>query len=451
MKKAQGRPSSSSSPSVGVGVGVSGADTRASSNADVNKSTASRRVELESRLAVLDEKIAQKEQEIKDIESGKLDPEIPRLYAEAFNEKEKETTTPKKRKGDESDSGGSEEEKKEEKVIEVKSEYKEPKKEKKKDKKKKDDVSDEDEIDHEKESESENEHEEKNKKEKPVTVKTEPKEEEEEEEASTEAKDDENEDESDEEDNDNGNEEEEEEEEDNDANDEPKVKAEKVEVKKEDAKPPAKPPAQHRGRPRLNKAAPPGAEGLSQAEIDQRIAGLNAMKKNMEEIIRLALRKDSIFFDHAVTKEEAPDYCDTIKHRIDLSFLQRRIQRGRYQWPACKSQAEAGALFSRDLMLMFANAFIFNAPGSEICEVAESLKSSCIKHLKEYNMWPLVVDQVVPKAQAKTGASESLKRTSEEKSQGSEALESDDNEGAGAVEEEDAPAPATKRRKKSHK
>ena len=439
MKKAQGRPS----PSVSQGAGES-----ESMSAD-KSSSATQRLELESRLAVLDEKIAQKEQEIKDIESGKLDSEIPRLYAEVFNEKEDETIVPKKEEEDkkeeeeqeneqEQEEKNKEQEKEEdeesvkEKVVEVKSEPKEAKetekdKEKKKEKKRKDDASDEDED------------KDKAKKEKSplkVSVKVEP------EEAPTETKDYGSNDKSDKED------------ESKDAvEEEPKVKAEKVEVKKEDVKPPAKPPAQHRGRPRLNKTAPPastppGAEGLTQAEIDQRIAGLNAMKKNMEEIIRLALKKDSVFFDHAVTKEEAPDYCDTIKHRIDLSFLQRRIQRGRYQWPACKSQAEAGALFSRDLMLMFANAFIFNAPGSEICEVAESLKMSCIKHLKEYNMWPLVVEQA-PKTQAKGGANESLKRASEEKSQGSEAAESDDNEGP--AEEVDAPAPATKRRKKSHR
>lgn len=381
------------------------------------------RLDLENRLAVLNEEIAQKEREIKDIESGKLDSEIPRLYAEIFKSEEREepdSAAVEADGGNDSDDMPKNDEESEEK----------------------------DEIDKklpkegDKHEESEPEEDEEKEKEEKFPLKIPIKTEQEDTPIETNESDD-------------G---------DDDDSNEQKVKIEKDNTKKaEPVKPQVKPTGQHRGRPRLNKSTSPNiattatmaavaAEGLTQAEIDQRIAGLNAMKKNMEEIIRLTLRKDSGFFDHAVTKEEAPDYCDTIKHRIDLSFLQRRVQRGRYLWPACKTQAEAGALFSRDLMLMFANAFIFNAPGSEICEIAEILKTSCIKHLKEYNMWPVVIDQPL-KAPTKSGLNESssssLKRGNEEKFQDSEMPESDGNENT--AEEVEVSAPITKRRKRSHR
>lgn len=384
------------------------------------------RLDLENRLAVLNEEIARREREIKDIESGKLDSEIPRLYTEIFKSEEKEE--PGGAAAVEADAGNYNDN--DDDTLKNNEESEE-----------KDEVDKKPPKEDDEHEEQEPEEDEETEKEEKLPLKIPIKTEQEDTPIETNESDD-----------------------GDDNSNEQKVKIEKDNTKKvEPVKPQVKPTGQHRGRPRLNKSTSPNiaaaaamaavaAEGLTQAEIDQRIAGLNAMKKNMEEIIRLTLRKDSGFFDHAVTKEEAPDYCDTIKHRIDLSFLQRRVQRGRYLWPACKTQAEAGALFSRDLMLMFANAFIFNAPGSEICEIAEVLKTSCIKHLKEYNMWPVVIDQP-PKAPTKSGliepSSSSLKRGNEEKFQDSEMPESDGNENT--AEEVEVSAPITKRRKRSHR
>ena len=316
-----------------------------------------RRRELESRLVALDEEIAQKEREIKDIESGKLDEDIPRLYAELIKQ-EAEKATAKLPPASDHQQPSAQQSQQAAPQTKVKTEREELWKE----------------TDNKEEEEG--------------------------------------------------------------------VGSTKYSTKTQQQQ-----QQQHRGRPRINRtpaAATTGdTEGLTQAEIDQRITALNSMRKNMDEIVRLALRKDSVFFDHAVTKEEAPDYSDTIRHRIDLSFLQRRIQRGRYQWPACRSTVEAGALFSRDMMLMFANAFVFNAPGSEICGVAESLKASCIKHLKEFNMWP---DQQTARAQVKSEHGRRLQAKTSDAAGEGEADEERDRGGASGG----ATIPPTKRRKKVH-
>ena len=128
------------------------------------------------------------------------------------------------------------------------------------------------------------------------------------------------------------------------------------------------------------------ADGNAEAE-------LQALQPRLETVLTMAMRRDrdTRFFDHKVTPEEAPMYASEILCPCDFGLLKRRQKRGRYAWPACTSVQEACALFTRDLMLVFANAAVFNPPGSEsgVLELSRKIMQSSLKHLAENKIWPL--------------------------------------------------------------
>ena len=132
-------------------------------------------------------------------------------------------------------------------------------------------------------------------------------------------------------------------------------------------------------------------------------------QKKLSAVIKYALRKDTGLFDHQVTEEEAPSYTSVIHHGVDLMKVQKDIDEGKYLWPNCKTVNEAVALFARDLMLMFANAFIFNRPGTDVWKFTSELKKGCFKQLEDSNLWPVLT--VVPtKRKAVTEEKEVVKK-----------------------------------------
>ncbi|TFY60351.1 hypothetical protein EVJ58_g5209 [Rhodofomes roseus] len=67
-------------------------------------------------------------------------------------------------------------------------------------------------------------------------------------------------------------------------------------------------------------------------------------------------------FHNPIRKAEAPDYHDIVKRPMDLKTIKSRIKDGLI----------ANSLeFQRDVYLMFANAMMYNRPGSEIYNMAE--------------------------------------------------------------------------------
>lgn len=121
----------------------------------------------------------------------------------------------------------------------------------------------------------------------------------------------------------------------------------------------------------------PKAEEPAPKTEEEKKREVDALQKKMDEVVRLALRKDTDkFFHAAVTDDDAAGYTESVLHRSHLGLLRRRVARGRYAWPVCRSAAEAGALFSRDLMLMYANALMFNKTDSDIHETTVMLKVS---------------------------------------------------------------------------
>ena len=71
-------------------------------------------------------------------------------------------------------------------------------------------------------------------------------------------------------------------------------------------------------------------------------------------------------FHNPIKKTEAPDYHDIVKRPMDLKTIKSRVKDG-----LISNSLE----FQRDIYLMFANAMMYNRPGSEIYNMAEEVRS----------------------------------------------------------------------------
>ncbi len=69
-------------------------------------------------------------------------------------------------------------------------------------------------------------------------------------------------------------------------------------------------------------------------------------------------------FHNPIKKTEAPDYHDIVKRPMDLKTIKARVKDGLI----------ANSLeFQRDIYLMFANAMMYNRPGSDVHNMAEEV------------------------------------------------------------------------------
>lgn len=74
-------------------------------------------------------------------------------------------------------------------------------------------------------------------------------------------------------------------------------------------------------------------------------------------------------FHNPIKKSEAPDYHDIVKRPMDLKTIKARIKDG-----LISNSLE----FQRDVYLMFANAMMYNRPGSDIYAMTEEVRSSLV-------------------------------------------------------------------------
>ena len=72
-------------------------------------------------------------------------------------------------------------------------------------------------------------------------------------------------------------------------------------------------------------------------------------------------------FHNPIKKSEAADYADIVKRPMDLKTIKARVKEG-----VITNSLE----FQRDVYLMFANAMMYNRPGSEIYAMAEEVSGS---------------------------------------------------------------------------
>lgn len=73
-------------------------------------------------------------------------------------------------------------------------------------------------------------------------------------------------------------------------------------------------------------------------------------------------------FHNPIKKQDASDYHDIVKRPMDLKTIKQRVKEG-----VISNSLE----FQRDVYLMFANAMIYNRPGSEIHAMAEEVSCAC--------------------------------------------------------------------------
>ncbi|EAL70183.1 bromodomain-containing protein [Dictyostelium discoideum AX4] len=78
-------------------------------------------------------------------------------------------------------------------------------------------------------------------------------------------------------------------------------------------------------------------------------------------------------FRYPITKDEAPDYDSVIKHRMDLTTLKKKLDDQVYN--TCSE-------FSKDVILIFKNAMIYNQEDSDIYNMAASMKKIAEKEME---------------------------------------------------------------------
>ena len=80
-----------------------------------------------------------------------------------------------------------------------------------------------------------------------------------------------------------------------------------------------------------------------------------------DQIVR---HKNGTIFHNPIKHSEAPDYHEMVKRPMDLKTIKARIKDG----SITNSQE-----FQRDVYLMFANAMMYNRPGSDVYEMAKAM------------------------------------------------------------------------------
>ena len=80
-------------------------------------------------------------------------------------------------------------------------------------------------------------------------------------------------------------------------------------------------------------------------------------------------------FHNPIKKSEAPDYHDIVKRPMDLKTIKARVKDG-----LISNSLE----FQRDIFLMFANAMMYNRPGSEIYMMAEEMMTSSEREINAF-------------------------------------------------------------------
>jgi len=80
---------------------------------------------------------------------------------------------------------------------------------------------------------------------------------------------------------------------------------------------------------------------------------------------QISQHRNGNIFHNPIKSSEAPDYHEIIKHPMDLKTIKARVKDG-----VITNSLE----FQRDVYLMFANAMMYNRPGSDIYQMAEEVR-----------------------------------------------------------------------------
>ncbi|GJE84851.1 bromodomain-domain-containing protein [Phanerochaete sordida] len=90
-------------------------------------------------------------------------------------------------------------------------------------------------------------------------------------------------------------------------------------------------------------------------------------------------------FHNPIKKQDAADYHDIVKRPMDLKTIKARVKDGTI----------SNALeFQRDIYLMFANAMVYNRPGSEIHAMAEEMMLESEAQINQFRRTQVQIEQL---------------------------------------------------------
>ncbi|OWZ63643.1 hypothetical protein AYX15_04446 [Cryptococcus neoformans] len=89
----------------------------------------------------------------------------------------------------------------------------------------------------------------------------------------------------------------------------------------------------------------------------------------------MASHRFGTIFESPVRKSDAPDYYSVIKKPMDLKTIKGKIKDGRI---------ERIDELERDVLLMFSNAMMYNAPDSQVYEMAKEMMKDCEGHFAHF-------------------------------------------------------------------
>ena len=79
---------------------------------------------------------------------------------------------------------------------------------------------------------------------------------------------------------------------------------------------------------------------------------------------QISQHRNGNIFHNPIKNSEAPDYHDIVKRPMDLKTIKMKVKDG-----AITNSLE----YQRDILLMFANALMYNRPGSDVYIMAEDV------------------------------------------------------------------------------
>ncbi|KAG6837443.1 hypothetical protein H0H93_009537 [Arthromyces matolae] len=103
-----------------------------------------------------------------------------------------------------------------------------------------------------------------------------------------------------------------------------------------------------------------GRRGVARSEGHKRFQAVIGMLH-----AQIAQHRTGNIFHNPIKNSEAPDYHEIVKRPMDLKTIKMRVKDG-----SIGNSLE----YQRDIMLMFANAMMYNRPGSDVYSMAEDVK-----------------------------------------------------------------------------
>ena len=84
---------------------------------------------------------------------------------------------------------------------------------------------------------------------------------------------------------------------------------------------------------------------------------------------QISQHRNGTIFHHPIKPSEAPDYQDIVKRPMDLKTIKTKVRDG---------MIGNSLEFQRDIYLMFANAMMYNRPGSDVYVMAENVRTNLL-------------------------------------------------------------------------